>query len=457
MNSVIATRFAPDGASTSDRTSVARHSIDRGALVWSEYCFLLCIALALTLAVIPPDWSIPGRRLLRQLPLLATLPIAALCIVGGLLATAPSRPDRTRQSPLAAMLPLIVLAIWIVAGSAHARVVEGWHATFLTLGATLLAAPAALLVMTYSRAPTRLAQAYFRLLVCAGIAMAVGLAISYGRRDIYHEQIFLAIPLAVAWALAPQRGARMWIGSAFFLDLALLSVKNTTYLIALLTILYIAAMRWISGMGRAPSMRQLWLHYLAFVGLVAVTAAACFLIYFRDSYLPTGNVEFRQFTYRAAWQQFLASPLWGTSFSAESIREFTLYTVGIARNRLPTHSDIMDLLANGGLIAMTLWLVGYLRIGAYAYKRVLAPRFLHYPWAAQAHTFAAISLSAVVTYAFNPILLQPEMAYLVWTTLGFLVGLAASCDPEHRAGEIARRFHTAPSYEKSGICRGSLP
>jgi O-antigen ligase len=182
---------------------------------------------------------------------------------------------------------------------------------------------------------------------------------------------------------------------------------------------------------------------VAFIGAASIAVGVCFLLYFREDYLPSGNVEFREFTYRAAWQQFLDSPIWGTAFSAESVRKFTLFTVGIARNRLPTHSDLMDLLANGGLLAIGLWLFGYLRIGVFAYRRILAPRFLHYPWASQGHTFAAISLAAIVVYAFNPILLQPEMAFMVWTTLGMLVGLAASCDPELHAGEIARRFHAA--------------
>jgi hypothetical protein len=92
---------------------------------------------------------------------------------------------------------------------------------------------------------------------------------------------------------------------------------------------------------------------------------------------------------------------------------------------------------------------GYVRVGVFAFRRVLAPRFLQYPWAATAHAFAAISLSAVVVYAFNPILLQPEMAYLVWTTLGFLVGLAASSDIETHAAEMARRRAAAAPVRRS--------
>lgn len=432
------------------------------ALVWSEYCFLICVAIALVLIVIPPDWAFPGRRVIRQIPLLAALPIALLCIVGHLVSRPSTRlpsaalgpqsrlPTRLRKKwpwppALTVLLPLLVLGAWIVAGSLHARIVENWQATFLNYGAYMAAAVAAAMIMMTSNAPTKLAQTYTQLIVVTAFAMAIGLVLAFGKRDIYHEQIFLAIPIAVTFATGRTRFR--WIGCLFFLGLALLSMKNTSYLIALLAAMYIAVLLWLNGMQRAPSLKQLWLHYLAFVGAASIAVAVCFLLYFREHYLPSGNVEFREFTYRAAWQQFLDSPIWGTAFSAESVRKFTLYTVGIARNRLPTHSDLMDLLANGGLLAIGLWLFGYLRIGVFAYRRILAPRFLHYPWASQGHTFAAISLAAIVVYAFNPILLQPEMAFLVWTTLGMLVGLAASCDPELHAGEIARRLHASTAED----------
>jgi hypothetical protein len=423
--------------------TAAAHSAP-ATLVWSEYCYLICIALALLLVVVPPDWNIPGRRIVRQLPLLATLPLVALSVLGRRLST-PLRERRSGGTVLAALLPLTLLALWIVVGSAHARLVEGFQATFLNLGLYIVAAPAAALIMANSSAPTRLSQAYLRLLVVAACVMAAGLVAVYGHRELYHEQIFLLIPVAIAAAISLRNRTFAWLGCLFILGTALLSRKNTSYLIALLTVMYMAVFLWLNTIERAPSVKQLWAHYLAFVGLLIVAAGACYVLYFRHRYLPSGNVEFRSFTYRAAWQQFLDSPIWGTSFNAESIRKFTLYTVGVARNRLPTHSDVMDLLANGGLLAIGLWLWSYARAGLFAYKRVLAPRFLHYPWAAQAHTFAMISVAAVVVYAFNPILLQPEMAFLAWSTLGFLVGLAASCDPERSAGDIARRFHEPAS------------
>jgi O-antigen ligase len=428
-------------AGLSPYVSARSNAMPATSLVWSEYCYLICIALALLLAAIPPDWDLPARRTLRHLPLLATLPLVALTLLGRRLSTPLSHQQHAWRPALIALLPLLLLGVWIVIGSAHARVVEQWQATFLNLGLYIAAAPAAALMVTHSNAPTLLSRAYLRLIVITAIVMAFGLAAAFGIRDIYHEQIFLAIPVAVACAIALRNRVHAWTASLFFLALALLSRKNTSYLIALQTVLYMAVFLWLARIERAASLKRLWAHYLAFVATIVVVAVGCYIIYFRERFLPSGNVEFRTFTYQAAWQQFLDSPLWGTSFNAESIRKFTLYTIGIARNRLPTHSDVMDLLANGGLIAMLLWLFNYLRVGMFAYRRVLAPRFLHYPWAAQAHTFAIISVAAVTTYAFNPVLLQPELAFLTWTTLGFLVGLAASCDPELHAGNVAKQLH----------------
>jgi O-antigen ligase len=423
------------------------------SLVWSEYCYLLCIALALVLCILPHDMIASGNRTIRHLPLLATVPLVILSIIGWRLSSPPALQQRSLRAVVVTLLPLLLMGAWIVVGSAHARFVEGLHATFLNMGVYMVAALAAALMMVCSRSPLRLAQAYLTLLVLTAIAMSIGLILVYGRAQMYHEHIFLLIPIAVACAIAIRQSSYAWLCSMFFIGTALLSQKNTSYLISLLTVAYIAVFLWLSRIERSSSVKRLWTHYLAFICVLAATAAACYVLYYRDRYLPSGNVEFRSYTYRAAWQQFTESPLWGTSFSAESVREFTLYSIGIARNRLPTHSDVMDLLANGGLLAMGLWLWAYIKAGAFAYRRILAPRFLHSPWAAQAHTFALISISAIIVYAFNPVMLQPELAYLAWTTFGFLVGLAASCDPDLQAGALQRKSYAenraTPSFARS--------
>jgi O-antigen ligase len=122
--------------------------------------------------------------------------------------------------------------------------------------------------------------------------------------------------------------------------------------------------------------------------------------------------------------RFIESPLWGTLFAAESVEKFSLYSIGIAGNVLPTHSDVMDLLAHGGILAVLLWAIGLGRIAWLAATTVLRARALDDPWAPYAHALAMMSLAGVITYAFNPILLKPSMAYLLWTNLGLLLGIS---------------------------------
>jgi hypothetical protein len=55
---------------------------------------------------------------------------------------------------------------------------------------------------------------------------------------------------------------------------------------------------------------------------------------------------------------------------------------------------------------------------------LFGPEAEGHAWYAYGHTLAATSICAVLVYTFNPILLQPSMAYLVWANLGVLLGLS---------------------------------
>jgi hypothetical protein len=90
---------------------------------------------------------------------------------------------------------------------------------------------------------------------------------------------------------------------------------------------------------------------------------------------------------------------------------------------LATHSDVLDLLAQGGVFAISLWLWSYIRIGRLTFRNVLRGRVeddLH----AAVHTLACMSIAGILVYAFNPILLQPAKALLYWAQIGMLLGVA---------------------------------
>jgi O-antigen ligase len=215
-----------------------------------------------------------------------------------------------------------------------------------------------------------------------------------------------------------------WGAAAFFLLMGWCSHKYTSYLVAALTAAYLAVFIWVPRLARGDALGWLSAVYWGALGFLATGAAAIAYAMRGGTDQPTGNLDFRLHTYQAAWDRFLDSPLWGNFYAREATEKFRLFDIGIAHNVLPTHSDLLDLLANGGLLGFGLCALGVLAIAAVAWRGALRPGLIERPEARYAHALALLSLAAIVTCAFNPILLQPPMAALAWSNLGMLLGLS---------------------------------
>ncbi|HZF26450.1 MAG TPA: O-antigen ligase family protein [Steroidobacteraceae bacterium] len=409
-------------------------------LVWSEYLFLLATAAAAIGAASMPEWIMRTDAALKHLPLfLVGLPLM-LSLAGRSL---DGHSERARVGTIiGAAWPFLFLALYIVAGSLLVRFSDGVQSTFLNVGLYMLMVVAGAVIVARSPSPVRLVRAHASLLMAAALAMSVVLIAHGGRRDVYHEQIFLVIPMAVLAYLTLQRPMLRASAVAFFLALTVVSAKNTSYMIALLVAGYIGLLMAARNLSGAAPLRRICGAYLSAVLVLIVAGGLAYLMYHRDQYLPSGNVEYRAHTYANAWHRFLGSPWFGTGFRAESVEKFKLYSIGIARNRLPTHSDVLDLLANGGVLAIGLWLIGHVRVVRRAWRYVLATKFIDQPWAGAAHTLMAIVLCGILTYGFNPILLQPPMAYLLWISLGMLLGLSLAPSVVRLSGDRGREGHS---------------
>ncbi|HKA39375.1 MAG TPA: O-antigen ligase family protein [Burkholderiales bacterium] len=423
-------------------TAVASRTGTRGVpgrvgagLMWTEYWFLLAVAVAAVVAVDPLELRLAADTIVKHLALAVVLPAIVLTLVGFGLRAAGRNGARLALLG-SALWPLLLLAALVLGGSLHARFVQGIQETFLNVGLYMLLTYGAAAVVLRSEAPEALLRAYFRILLAAAAVMGAYLIANYGVRQVYHEQIFLVIPLAVLFYAQRDRGLVRWAGFGFFLAMAWLSHKYTAYLIGALTVAYIALALAVPRMTPRRGAGRTALVYWLFV--LGGTAAALFAWYGSRGALdlPTGNVDYRLETYRLAWERFLDSPLWGRLFAAEAVEKFTLYSIRGAGNTLPSHSDVLDLLANGGILGMALWTWALARIARVVYANLLEPQQLDRGWAPCAHALAVMSVAGVVTYTFNPILLQPPMAFLLWTNLGMLVGLALHAadapDAQHR-------------------------
>jgi hypothetical protein len=272
-------------------------------------------------------------------------------------------------------------------------------------------------------APETLLRGYCGILLVAALVMSVRLVANFGVRQVYHEQIFLVIPMAALLVVPDGRGILRWIGCAVLLSMAWFSHKYTAYLIGALTVVYLVLVVALRPLGRRPALQRAAVLYWCL--LLGLAAAGLFAHFAQQSPtgLPSGNPEYRLHTYAAAWERFTDSPVWGTLFAAEAVERFSLYAIAAARSVLPTHSDLLDLLAHGGIAAAALLVFGLARAARLAWRNLLRP-LPDDPWAPYVHALALLTVAGLATCAFNPILLQPPMAYLLWSSLGLLIGLA---------------------------------
>ncbi len=408
-------------AATFDRSVPERTT---RTLVWTEYLFLLGVAVATLVTVDPLRMNLEADTIIKHLGLAISIPAIALNLIGHRL-FAPSGPRHPIMAPIQAVWPLFLLAGLIVVGALYARLFMHLQDTFLNVGLYMLITFATATVVLQTEAPERFLRAYFGIAVAAALVMGLALIANYGKRQVYHEQIFLIVPMAVLFFLGMRgRPLSRWGGTLFFLGMGWMSQKFTSYMVTGLTLLYLGIVLWSWSRSRYSALHRVTAAYWATLLIALVPVAWIVVAHHGGVDVPTGNTGYRLHTYAAAWDRFVDSPLWGTLFMAQSVHKFTLYNIGISGNRLPTHSDVLDLLANGGIIAVMLLIAGWYCIGRLARRMLFGPEAEGHAWYAYGHTLAATSICAVLVYTFNPILLQPSMAYLVWANLGVLLGLA---------------------------------
>lgn len=389
-------------------------------LVMTDYGVLLALCLAWFMATDFPGWRLERISFTKHLPGLLGLASFALAWVATQMAPKPLPSGAIRLN-----LPWILLAAFIIAGSVAARVFLDTRNTFLIAGMYMLWAPVMTFVLLSTRQPERLLRYLAGFMILGGILVLLEIAWGYGTRDIQHEKQFLLVPLALYFVLRPERRAIHWLGALSFLVMAPLLRKNTAYLMGLLTLSYFVTADQLPRWTKLDPLKRAVRLYGLLLFVMCAGALIAYLVWNRDKYLPTGNPQFRLFTYARAWERFLESPLWGTGFSAAGTEKFTEFNTGVANNILATHSDVLDMFANGGLVAIFLWLWGLLRSAKFIWNAALRPGVKSTSLTRYVHLFGCISIGGVLTYAFNPIFLQPARAMLLWAALGVAIGVAA--------------------------------
>jgi hypothetical protein len=333
-------------------------------------------------------------------------------------------PESTQfVSACARSWPIAAFAALLLAGSLIARLAFGTVETFLGAAVALSAYFIGLAYAFEAREPIRLVRTYFVFLLAMVPYMTwhiVDHSIHGGHA--FHEDIFLVIPLAVYFYLATEtrRGAWLWVLA--FTVIAILSYKNTSFLVLLMVYAYLVVLAFARTLGRerGDSLRRVLTGYgmVVFVVLGALIALYVFIHF--DLVLPSGSATVRMRVYGLAWERFLESPIYGTAFTDNTNMEFALFPI-LGEYRVVMHSDVLDALAHGGAIGFALFAASYLtplRLG----------RLRHRPQDPQLraclHGMRAIALGGIVVMIFNPLALNVQLSSVYWLNSGMLVALA---------------------------------
>ncbi len=333
-------------------------------------------------------------------------------------------PARWRHFTSSLMLcwPVLLCGLFILAGSLYARFVLGIKETYLASGLAMTAFPIGLAMIAESRDPLKTVHAYFVVLLLASVYMAVEIVIQ--RRQggqAFHEEIFLLIPLAVYWFLVNEKNWSAWFWVLGFAVVGLISHKNTSYLVLLLVLGYLCVL-WIGKKflrHRNDGLRRFVLGYGLMLALFAAAAALAFVLVHYQDRLPSGNTDVREYVYRAAWEKFLASPVYGTAFADNTNIDFPFFPI-MGQYRVINHSDWLDVLARGGALGFALFLGAlFTPFWLSASRTKPAEARLR----ACLHGLRAIGLSGMVVMLFNPVMLNMAVGTLFWLNAGLLAGL----------------------------------
>lgn len=398
----------------------------QGGLVMTDYMLLFVLFIGVFFAMDPFLLYADKRTVFKHLHLVFVIPVLLLAWLAGRINREPLQGGKV----LSQCWTFVLFAAWVVLGSFYARFHGKVVETFLIMGLYMFMTPLFARFIADHKSPARLLNIYLGMLFVAIAVGAVWQAGELGRWSEFHEEEFLTVPLAAFFFVRAKGTRGRFFSLVLLLALMLTVIKNTSFLVAGVTLAYLWWGFVRKDMLKKPALRRM-LHYvlLVFAALAIVGTYAGIKAY-KHASLPDGNPKYRLHTYEQTLEHFRDSPIWGKSFSGAGAEKFGLFTVAASTQVLPTHSDVLDILAQGGLIGIGLFCYSLWRIARYVRRRFLdrAAALLGPGLVPHFHWLAISCLAAVPVFAFNPIMLQPGKAFILWMNFGLLLGLAMRCD-----------------------------
>ena len=233
-----------------------------------------------------------------------------------------------------------------------------------------------------------------------------------GINHIFHEEVFLIglATIVAAIGLVDRPILRVTIMATLILG-QFFTFKITGFLTAFATIgiLLLIPIHWVS---QTPN-RSVVLRFLNIIyALIGVGVFLTCLPMFVD-HLPSGSRSVRLYTYAIRWQEFLDAPVFGAMFRGSPL-------VSVQRQNLiiPSHSDLLDLLAFGGTVGMLALALPVLTFvfSIFHLRHMTSERLV-------ALFGYSLVVMLVIVMAFNPVWLQPKMGGFLWMGFAVMAGV----------------------------------
>jgi len=193
--------------------------------------------------------------------------------------------------------------------------------------------------------------------------------------------------------------------------LTLLTLKNSALLtfMAVCFLLYLFPSKSIRKISISNVIGMMFIVLL----VLLVVGSGYFLL--RSGY-SDGNIGFRSTIYTYRFEEFLKSPVSGHFFRGETSYIFEKKYNGAS---VPSHSDVLDVMAQGGAIGLVLFVGTFMRMIALLLKtrvRMIKVDLLNFKLISWQLAFLA---PVIILFSFNSQLGTPSTAFIIWVSMAF--------------------------------------
>jgi O-antigen ligase len=351
---------------------------------------------------------------LGHFPLMLSGPVLALHF-GGLWYNSHAFPW---QTIFRACWSLLLLAVFALLGSAVAKWELNIDDSFLAFGVYIFLLPFFMLSASENTRARHWVVVLMSLGFLVSLAALAGEVARYkwGQTFLHEIQYIVVAGFFAVYYVVRSNTVKLLMFLLIVL-VAVLNQKLTGFLVVGLAILHIVV---TAGWRRFGKQWRIGYMSVAAILVMSIAAVAGLLYFEFREHLPSGNPEVRLQQYQSAMREFVDSPLWGNAYTSASGE---IYNDGYRRFYIPTHGDVLDMLKHGGLIAFTLFFLGYWKIFFLIHSAVKATRedrVLN----AYFMTARYFQVAALVTFTFNPLLLKGPFLFVIWANLGLAAGIA---------------------------------